>query len=477
MRPSSISHTLDRLEHVPVASLRPARRNARTHSKAQVRQIADSITRFGFTNPILIDAEGRVLAGHGRLAAAKLLGMECVPTLCLAHLNEVERRAYILADNKLAEKAGWDRELLAIEFGELAGLLETEGLDFTSTGFETAEIDGLLGDLGAPEQEPEDAVPERGPPVVAPGDLWILGKHRLICADARDPVALARLMDGQKARMVFVDPPYNVPIAGHVQGRGKIQHREFAFASGEMTTAAFTTFLEEALRLCAEHAMEGSLHYVCMDWRHTGELNAAGGRVYDALKNICVWVKSNAGQGSFYRSQHELVFVFKKGEETHVNTIELGQHGRSRSNVWSYPGTNSFKAGRGDELTMHPTVKPVALVADAIRDCTHRGDIVLDSFAGSGTTVLAAEKVGRRARAVEIDAIYADVMVWRWLAFTKADAVLEATGETYAEVAARRARERQAPAPQPIASAANSEPSMMSTDEQGDWIALCGGER
>ncbi|MFD2251597.1 DNA modification methylase [Pseudochelatococcus lubricantis] len=474
MKPRLISHSPDRLDLTSIASLRPAPRNARTHSKAQIRQIADSIERFGFNNPILIDAEGRVIAGHGRLAAARLLGMERVPTLCLAHLNEAERRAYVLADNKLAEKAGWDRELLALELGELASLLETEDFDLTITGFETAEIDGLLTDFGAPEPEAEDVLPEPGPPAVAPGDLWILGRHRLICADARDPAALTRLMEGQAARMVFIDPPYNVPIVGHVQGRGKIRHREFAFASGEMSAVEFTAFLEAALRLCAEHAMDGSLHYICMDWRHVGELSLAGGRVYDALKNICVWVKSNAGQGSFYRSQHELVFVFKKGLEAHVNTVELGQHGRSRSNVWSYPGVNSFKAGRDDELAMHPTVKPVALVVDAIRDCTHRGDIVLDSFAGSGTTVLAAEKTGRRARAVEIDPVYADVVIRRWLAFTQSDAMLEATGETYAEVTTRRKRERAAPQPAP---AAGSELLALAADEDHSWIALGGGEK
>jgi DNA modification methylase len=311
---------------------------------------------------------------------------------------------------------------------------------------------------------------------VETGDLWRLGKHRLICGDARNVTVLTRLMGEEQARMVFIDPPYNVPIAGHVQGRGRIRHREFAFASGEMDRDEFTRFLEEALRLCAQHSVNGSIHYVCMDWRHVDELSAAGAKVYDALKNICVWVKSNAGQGSFYRSQHEFVFVFKKGEEAHVNTFGLGQHGRSRSNVWSYPGVNSFRAGRMDELAMHPTVKPVALVADAIRDCSNRGDIVLDTFMGSGTTLLAAEKVGRRGYGVEVDPIYADVTIRRWQAFTGRDAILEATGETYTEVAVRRTAGSASPPPTPT-SPDNGRVLATEDTPDHDWVRLCGGDR
>jgi DNA modification methylase len=474
MKPKSKLYYAEQLEWLATRALRPSPRNARTHSKAQIRQIASSIERFGFTNPILIDEAGTVLAGHGRLSAAKLLGLESVPTLRLSHLSPAEKRAYVLADNKLAEKAGWDRELLALELGELATLLQTESFDLTITGFDTGEIDTILSDMGDDRPDPGDALPEPGTPVVDKGDLWCLGKHRLICGDARDEAALTRLMAGEQARMVFVDPPYNVPIAGHVQGRGRIQHREFAFASGEMEKDEFTGFLEQALRLCEQHSVDGSIHYVCMDWRHMDELSAAGARVYDEVKNICVWVKSNAGQGSFYRSQHELVFVFKKGQAPHVNTFGLGQHGRSRSNVWTYPGVNSFRAGRLDELAMHPTVKPVPLVADAIRDCSHRGDIVLDTFLGSGTTLLAAEKVGRRGYGVEIDPVYADVTIRRWQAFTKGDAILEATSETYAEVAARRSADRLTCVSQPAPGTCE-----VSATEPGagpDWISLCGGE-
>ncbi|MGO4386813.1 site-specific DNA-methyltransferase [Microvirga sp. 2YAF29] len=476
MKPVSTSQLPDHLEWLALSVLQPLPRNARTHSKGQIRQIADSIRQFGFTNPILIDEKQRILAGHGRLAAAKLLELTHVPTLSLAHLSEAQKRAYVLADNKLAEKAGWDRELLALELGELAQLLDGEDFDLTITGFETAELDALFADLGEEPPDPADALPSPKPAVVQPDDLWLLGKHRLICADARDGTALARLMQSEAARMVFTDPPYNVPIAGHVQGRGRIHHREFAHASGEMSSEAFTEFLTQTLRLCAQHACDGSIHYVCMDWRHVGELHAAGGAVYDELKNICVWVKSNAGQGSFYRSQHELVFVFKKGTAAHVNTFALGQHGRSRSNVWSYPGVNSFRAGRMDELAMHPTVKPVALVADAIRDCSHRGDIILDPFLGSGTTLLAAEKLGRRAYGVEIDAVYADVSIRRWMAFTKADPILEATGETYAEVERRRAGEiRQDAERTEEAREAAPQPAAAPSESVSDYVALCRG--
>ena len=450
MKPTSLFQISRQIELRNTASLKPSARNARTHSKAQIAQITCSIREFGFTNPVLIDEKANVLAGHGRLLAAAELGLAEVPTLCIAGLSAVQRRALMLADNKIAENAGWDRDLLALELGELEGLLETEGLDLALTGFDAAELDALLGDLGDENAPDDDQLPEAGETVIETGDLWLLGRHRLICADVREEQAIARLMNDSLAQMVFVDPPYNVPVQGHVQGRGAIRHREFAFASGEMSREAFTAFLTESLQVCERSAVDGSIHYVCMDWRHMGELLAAGEAVYSELKNLCVWAKSNAGQGSFYRSQHELVFVFKKGEAPHVNTFGLGQGGRSRSNVWHYAGINSFRAGRLDELKMHPTVKPVALVADAIRDCSRRGDIVLDTFMGSGTTIMAAERLGRRAYGAEIDPVYVDVAIRRWCAVTKADAILEGTGKTYAEVARRRraARDTLLPAPE-----------------------------
>lgn len=429
-----------RIEHLPLAALRPAPRNPRTHSPRQLRQIADSIARFGFTNPVLLDAEGTIAAGHGRVAAARLLGLPSVPALRLHHLGEAERRAYALADNKLAENAGWDRTLLALELRYVAEL--DIDFDLSVTGFETAEIDLLFEGLDPAAAEPDaaDAVPEpsEGPPATRPGDLWRLGRHRLLCADATAADAYTCLMAGERARMAFTDPPYNVPIDGHVCGAGRIRHREFAMAAGEMSEQAFTGFLRTVLGHLARHSVDGAIHFVCMDWRHLGELLAAGRDVYGELKNLCVWNKSNAGMGSFYRSKHELVLAFKHGTALHVNTFGLGERGRYRTNVWDYPGVNAFGADRMAELAMHPTVKPVALVADAIRDCSHRGEAVLDAFSGSGTTLVAAERAGRVGRALEIDPAYVDVAVRRWQALTGEAATLADTGKAFDAVAAER---------------------------------------
>ena len=425
-----------------VNALTPYPQNARTHSKRQIRQIADSIETFGWTNPILVDGSGGVIAGHGRIEAAKLLGIEKVPTIRLEDLTEAEIRAYVIADNRLAENAGWDRELLAIE---LQGLIELDiEFDITITGFEMPEIDILIGELNAAgEDDAGDEVPAigEGPPVTRPGDIWSIGKHRLICGDSTDPDTYARLLDGAVAQMVFTDPPYNVPIDGHVSGLGKVKHREFAMAAGEMTQDQFTAFLATAFVNLAGHSADGAIHFICMDWRHMGEVIAAGRDAYTELKNLCVWAKTNGGMGSLYRSQHELVFVFKAGTAPHINNVELGKHGRYRTNVWNYPGINSFGRDRDSELALHPTVKPVALVADAILDCSKRGGIVLDAFAGSGTTLVAAEKTGRRGFGIEIDPRYCDVIVRRMNALANIDAIHAATGRPFAEIERDRATE------------------------------------
>ena len=378
-----------------ISALQPDARNPRTHSQRQIRQIADSIRAFGFTNPILVDEKGSVMAGHGRLEAAKLLGIRQVPTIRIGDLTEAQKRAYVIADNKLAENAGWDSELLTEELRFLTDL--TLGFDVTLTGFETAEIDLLLDEARSGEEtDPADKLPaiDDAPPVSRIGDLWRLGAHRLLCADARDPSAFERLLGGEKAGLVFTDPPYNVPIRGNVCGRGQARHGEFVMASGEMSERAYTDFLGKAFRNLAEHSRDGSIHYVCMDWRHLGEVLAAGQSVYSELKNLCVWSKTNGGMGSLYRSRHELVFVFKHGAAPHINNIELGRHGRNRTNVWEYAGVNAWGPDRLDDLALHPTVKPVAMIADAIRDCSRRGGIVLDGFAGSGSTLIAAERTG-----------------------------------------------------------------------------------
>jgi 16S rRNA G966 N2-methylase RsmD len=429
------------VETLPVETLRPYLRNARTHSRKQVRQIADSILKFGFCNPVLVDDEGQIIAGHGRVAAAKLLGMREVPAVRLSHLSETDKRAYVLADNKLAEKAGWDREILAIELQALVDL----SFDVQLTGFEPAEVDLILEEAQEATDAtggPEDSIPAyaAGPVVTSPGDLWEVGSHRLLCADAREAASYSILLGFSKPEFVFTDPPYNVPIDGHVCGLGRVRHADFAMGCGEMSQPEFVCFLETVFGHLVVHTADGSIHQICIDWRHMPEMLAAGNAVYTELKNLCVWNKTNAGMGSFYRSKHELVFVWKSGSTPHINTFELGQHGRHRSNVWDYAGVNSAKVGRLDELAMHPTVKPVALVSEAIKDCSRRNGLVLDPFAGSGTVVIAAERTGRRARALEIDPHYVDVAVKRWQAYTGKDAVLSASGETFEEVGEERAR-------------------------------------
>ncbi len=434
------------------SDLRLNPRNARVHSKRQLRQIAASIRAFGFLNPVVVDDDGMVLAGHGRLQAAALAGLDAVPTVQASGLTDTQKRAYVLADNKLAEKAGWDRAMLVAELGDLAVLLPPLDLDVTLTGFEPPEIDMLFADRGLAKPDPADELPAvPGKACTRLGDMWCLGPHRLLCGDTRSAADVDRLMAGRQARVAFTDPPYNVPVAGHIQGRGRTRHREFALASGEMSRPAFQAFLQTCLGQVVRVSRDGAIVYVCMDWRHMVELQTAGEAVFADLKNVVVWNKTTPGQGSFYRSQHELIFVFKVGTAEHRNAFGLGAHGRTRSNVWTYPGMNSFRAGRQDELAMHPTVKPVALVADALRDCSLPGDLVLDAFMGSGTTLLAAEKLGRVCFGLEFDPGYVDVAVRRWEAYTKAEAVLEGDGRSFAEVAGERDKARPTKLPEPQA--------------------------
>jgi DNA modification methylase len=430
---------------VSPSSLKGAKRNARTHSETQVDLLANSILNFGFIKPAVINDQGRIVAGHGIWLAATKLGLKQIPVIRVSHLTETELRAYALADNQLATKSGWDRELLSLEFSDLQIALPEIGLDLTMLGFETNEIDSVFEDFGEGDTNPADEIPEmeNGPAVSQPGDVFVLGRNRLLIGDARNPNAYEQLMQGEVAEMGIHDPPYNVRIQGNVGGRGKIKRREFACASGEMTPAEFKAFLGDTLGHCAQNSDDGAIHYVFIDWRHVGELLDAGAEVFDELKNMCVWVKNNAGQGTFYRSQHELVLIFKHGHGAHLNNFGLGAGGRTRSNVWRYAGVNSFRAGRMDELKMHPTVKPVAMIGDAMRDCSRRGSIVLDAFAGSGTTIMAAEQIGRRAFCMEIDPHYADVAVRRWQTFTRRDAVLEATGQTFDAIAKNGQRKRR----------------------------------
>lgn len=410
------------IESINLNKLIPWERNARTHSKKQIRQLADSIRTFGFTNPVLIDGEMRILAGHGRVEAARLLGMATVPCLRIEHMTAAQKRAYVLTDNKLALNAGWDEDLLAGELQDLLALGDL-GFEIGVTGFSIGEIDHLI-ESSAPEEDgdPEDdVIPTEAPARCKVGDIWQLGPHRLICGNALDPKVISALMQGEAAQMAFTDPPYNVPVQGHVSGMGRVQHREFAMASGEMTSSQFTDFLRTAFENMIAHSQDGAIHFICMDWRHMQEMLAAGA-AYTELKNLIVWAKDNGGMGTFYRSRHELVFAYKHGTAAHINSFELGQHGRYRTNVWEYKGVNTLRAGRMEELELHPTVKPVQMIADAIKDVSMRGGIVLDPFAGSGSTLIAAHKTGRRAYVVELDPIYCDRILARWEAFAKDEA-------------------------------------------------------
>ena len=400
---------------------------------------------FGFNVPILINRDLQVIAGHGRLQAARNLGWSEVPTIMLEHLTEAQAKAFMIADNRLTETSTWDDRLLAEQLKELS-LVD---LDFSLevTGFDMGEIDFRIESLdvsGDPEDgpDPADEIPEAptGDPVTQLGDLWLLGPHRLLCGNALEAETLSVLMAGRRAAMVFIDPPYNVPIDGHCTGLGTVRHREFAMACGEMDEAAFTAFLAQAMRGLAAHSQDGALHYVCMDWRHLREVLAAGHEIYTDLKNLCVWAKDNAGMGSFYRSQHELVLVFKHGKGAHQNHVELGRHGRYRSNVWRYPGVNSFGRAteEGNLLALHPTVKPVGLVADAILDSSRRGEVVLDTFLGSGTTLMAAERVGRACCGLELDPLYVDTATRRWQTLTGESAVLAASGASFEAVSQER---------------------------------------
>lgn len=413
------------IEYRKTGELIPWATNARKHSKKQIQQVADSIETFGFTNPVLIDEGGTIIAGHCRVSAAKLLGMKSVPCICIEHMSPAQKRAYVLADNKLALNSSWDFDLLAGEFEALLAI--DPEFDIGITGFSSAEVDLTIEqaypeDTGDPNDDKlPDALAELRD--VSLGDVWQLGEHRLVCGDSLDPETVAELMNGHKARMVFTDPPYNVQINGNVCGSGKVKHEEFAFASGEMSSAQFTEFLQKSFVQLIEHSVDGSIHFICMDWRHLSEILSAG-QVYTELKNMIVWAKDNGGMGTFYRSRHELIFAFKSGKGPHLNTFELGQHGRYRTYVWEYRGMNSISNDRMKTLALHPTVKPVQMMVDAIKDVSQRGDIVLDLFGGSGSTLIAAEKAGRRAYLCEIDQTYSARIIRRWEDYANDEAVL-----------------------------------------------------
>ncbi|NNE79749.1 MAG: site-specific DNA-methyltransferase, partial [Silicimonas sp.] len=314
---------------IPIADLKPFPRNARAHDTRQITQIAASIEAFGFTNPLLIDEQNQLIAGHGRLEAAKRLGLTEVPAIRISHLRDAEKRALMLADNKIALNASWKLDILAAELADLSTF--DLGFDIALTGFEVGEIDLILedNDSHTPLQAETAPQPDRTRATTTQaGDIWQLGPHQVMCGDALSVTDLANLMQDEQADVGFTDPPYNVPIQGHVSGKGQVQHREFVQASGEMTEDEFASFLTRALSLGAQHSRDGAVWFACIDWRHMGEMRAAGAEAFDEHLNLCVWAKTNGGMGSLYRSQHELVFVFKAGAGPHINNVELGKHGR-----------------------------------------------------------------------------------------------------------------------------------------------------
>ncbi|MEL6279735.1 MAG: DNA methyltransferase [Pseudomonadota bacterium] len=412
---------------------------ARTHSDADIEKLAASIREFDWVQPILLTDEKQVIAGWARIQAAERLGQHEVPALRLTDLTEEEAKAYAIADNKHAENASWDKTRLAMELKatlNMSASFSVEALGFSDSTFKM--MTSAAVDTGA-LAERLDAAMLAGPAVSRAGDLWILGRHRIKCGDAKVFADLDKLMGEKMARMVFTDPPYNVPVHGHVSGNGAVRHAEFAEAAGEMSPDEFRGFLSGVLSNVEEFSLDGSLHYVCMDWRGLSTLLDVGEMVFDALMNMAVWVKPNGGMGSFYRSQHELIPIFKKGGAAHVNNVQLGAGGRNRTNVWKYaPPANALKL-KNPHLKIHPTVKPTEMIRDAIFDATHAGDIVLDVFLGSGSTLLAAEHADRRCFGLEIEPRYVDLAIRRWQAFTGEPAKLEGSGKTFRELEAERA--------------------------------------
>ena len=424
-----------------VARLRALGRQTRTHSEAQIKALAESLQRFGFLVPLIIDEQGRVLAGMGRLRAAKLLGMGEVPCIVVTHLTPELKRAFVLAENRLAELAGWDRDILSAELGELKAL--DLGFELTELGWSDIQIDHLVRPIFDGDRDEEPARPLR--PASRLGDHYQLGDHRLFCGDALQNSSFRTLMMGETARVCITDPPFNLKVADLVTTALRL--REFPMASGEMTDEQFCEFLVEVLKQICAQLISGGLLYVAMDWRHMWHLLSAARALSLQHINLCVWNKGRGGMGSYYRSQHELFSVFKSGEGAFLNRVELGRHGRDRSNVWDYPGATGARPKDGEEAVAHATPKNVEMLCDALKDCTERGDLVLDPFGGGGSLLMAAERTSRRARMMELDPVYVDVMIERWQRFTGRQAVLLSTGQSFAEVAAERA---QATTPAPI---------------------------
>ncbi len=431
---SNFKNTQIFIQYLSPSELIPYDKNPRILTDKHLQEVAVCIDNVGNINPIIVDEKKVILAGHTRLAAAKHLDLKEVPVIVLDHLTKKQKRLYRIADNKLTENGKWNEDFLALELKELSLDLDLGELELT--GFSTTEIDllieGISDDSSCLEDEVPPIIPERKP-ITKPMDMWLLGDHRIICGDSTDPEIYTLLMGDKKAQMIFTDPPYNVKINGNVGGLGSIKHREFKMASGEMKSEEFKEFLSQFISCSIEYAHDGALAYIFMDWRHSQALEEVAAKYFSEHKNTCVWVKDNGGMGSLYRSQHEFAFVFKNGSKPHINNVQLGSTGRYRTNVWNYAGVNGFGRNR-DDLEMHPTVKPVIMLADAILDVTKRKDIVLDCFLGSGSTLIAANKVGRVCYGIEIDPIYVDTAIERFQNLTGLDAIHQTSGKTFNEL-------------------------------------------
>lgn len=432
--------TKHQIDYRPIGSVYPNPRNAKKHSDKQISQVAASIERFGNLKPIVIDRDGKIIAGHCRWLAAKKLGAKTIPCIVADFESDQDKRAFALADNRLAELSVWDED---IQKAELEELFDSD-YDISITGFTTADLDFAVVE-STDSKEPEDVeLPDPATDAVTRlGDKWIIGPHRLICGDARDVAVWERLLEGHLVRFLFGDLPYNLVVDGFVSGNGRNRHREFAMASGEMSPPEFTAFMRDIFRNGARFSTSGSIHYHCMDYRHIREILDAADGVYSEFKQLIVWDKGVGGQSAFYRSQHELIFVFKSGKGKHVNNFKLGETGRYRTNVQRYAGCNTFRKGRDADLAAHATVKPTALIADLILDCSDRGDLVMDPTVGSGSTLLAAHKTGRRAAAIEIDPLYIDTALRRLSAASGLTPILADDGRSFEEVAAARATEKE----------------------------------
>lgn len=426
------------IELVPIDTLRANPRNARRHSPRQIEHLKEIIKIAGFRHPILIDKDRRICAGHARTEAARQLNMPAVPAIRLPKLSEAKFRVLALADNRIAELAEWDDEMLKLELSEL--VLEDLDFDISEvTGFEPQAIDALIHGSAFDDPDPADAVLAPNIPAITQGgDLWQADGLSLFCGDALDPQSYEVLLAGERAAQVLTDPPFNVPIQGHVSGKGKARHGEFVQASGEMSEAAFTAFLERACTRLKENTRPGALLYLFMDGAHLLELLSAARAAGLSQKAFLTWAKTNAGMGSLYRSQTEHVAVFKVEGAPHANNVQLGKFGRNRTTLWTYPGANSFGRDRDKALALHPTVKPVAMLADAILDASGRGDIVLDPFAGSGSTLIAAHRTHRRGAGIELDPSYVDRAIARIEAVTGVRFVRARDGAPWRELSEAR---------------------------------------